>query len=259
MILTNFFSKSSLGVIDILDLFTIMFVGLVILVLIRRTEALKILLGILVVFFAAAITKFLGMTWTSFLFQRLLELLIVGSVVVFQPELRILLKRVGGIFRYEKNKQRDVVEHLEAAVFSMSEKQIGALIVIDHSQILSSRLENMVEVGAVCKRELLETIFYPLTPLHDGAVIVTKDKVAYAGAKLPLSGKLLEADPTFGTRHLAAIENAKRFDVIAIVVSEETGEVSVATKKGICRIETRKEFRRIIDLAFSGKDIFKKK
>jgi diadenylate cyclase len=242
----------------VLDYIIIIIIGIVIYRLIRRTEALKIALGLLVIVVVYLIADLVGLSKTAFLMKKMLEIMTVGLVVIFHPELRMALKKIGGITDIPLNEKMELVSIIEESVFSLAENKIGALIIFDPERKLTYRAENMVEIDAVCSKELIETIFHPNTALHDGAVIIHNDKIAFAGCKLPLSGKKREDLGHMGTRHLAAIESAETFDVTAIVVSEETGNVSVATNKGIYRVKSSAMFRSFFKEKITKKKFFKK-
>lgn len=249
-----FLLNNPLDFIDYMDYGFIVFLIFILYRLIRKTEAKKILFGILIIFLFSLFVESIGMERTGVILKKLTEMLIVGLVVLLSVEFRLVLRKIGGITDLKLHDEKDIIEVVEEAVFELSEKKIGALIMFDHDQVLHSQSENATRIDAICSKELLKTIFYPSTDLHDGAVIITGDKIAYAGCKLPLRGNKREGLGHLGTRHLAAIENAEAFDLRAVVVSEETGGISVVTEEGLYRIKSKTMFRQ-----FFNKEIERKK
>lgn len=230
-------------VIDILDVIIIITIGLFIYRLIRRTEAFKILIGLLIVYGLYYLAQIFGLGSTAYILMKASEIFTLGIVLIFHPELRMALRKIGGITEIKMKEEKEVISNIEEAVFALSKNKIGALIIFDHHQSLISHADNLVSIDANCTKELLQTIFHPNTRLHDGAVIIHNHRIAYAGCKLPLTGAKREDYGHLGTRHLAAIENAERFGVTAIVVSEETGNVSVVTEDGLTKIKSSTMFK----------------
>ena len=229
--------------IDILDVSIIIVIGMLFYRLIRRTEAFKIIIGLLMIYVVSRFAGSVGLERTAYIFATLFQLMSFSIIIIFHPELRMLLRKIGALTDFSGSEETGVIAAVEEAVFSLSERKIGALIVVDHQKKLTYQVENAVEIGATCSKALLETIFHTNTPLHDGAVIVQEDKIAFAGCKLPLTGKKRVELGHLGTRHLAAIETAERLDLKVIVVSEETGEISIATNKGLHKVKSSAKFR----------------
>ena len=229
--------------IQFVDYSIIALLAVIIYRLIRKTEAINIIIGIFLIFVASLVAVKLGMENTGQVLKEVSEMLVYGLVLIFHPEIRMGLKKIGTIRKKKISTNDETMREIEDAVFELAKKKIGALIIIDDNKMLDEQAENQVNVDAKCTSQLLQTIFMPITPLHDGAVIITDEKIHLAGSKLPLSGKKREGLGNLGTRHLAGIENAERFDLIAIIVSEETGSVSVATKEGLFKMKTREMFK----------------
>lgn len=255
MTFLDIFLKNDYEFIDIFDTFIIITLWLIFFYYIRKTEAMKIVIGLFVLFIFMAIAHSVGLNNTASFLKKVLEILLLGFVIIIFPELRMILKKLGSIVFIRKKKKKGVVENIEEAVFQMAENKIGALIVFDHDQILKNHIENYIEIDAKCQTELILTIFNPNTILHDGAMVISNNKIAYVGAKLPLSGKKLEKENHYGTRHLSAIENVRNFDLVAVVVSEETGDISVITSQNITVVKNREVFRLLIHNAFDKKII----
>lgn len=190
-----------------------------------------------VIFGLQAVSWLLGQLWTIFLF---------ALVVVFQPELRRTLQSFGGrgLFfqRYSKAK---TIKRVIKAIAYMAEKQIGALIVFERNVPVVSLSEGCVKIDAVVSPELLITIFYPLTPLHDGAAIIRGNRITHAACVLPLA-QGVETDTKLGTRHRAAIGVTQHSDAVAVVVSEETGAISLAVNGKLYRNLTEEELKELL-------------
>lgn len=233
---------------SVFDTLAIILIVLMVYNLIKKTEAFEIIVGFLIIFIMSMLAFVAQFENTYLLLKTVTQWLFLGVVIIFQNEIRISLRGLGRFLHKNKKAKSEVIDNIEEAAFEMSSKGIGALILIDHKHLVPSIAENRVRVDAKCTKELLETIFYPHTSLHDGAVVVVEDRIVYARCKLPLSGKERKDLGDLGTRHLAAIEIAEKFDIIAIVVSEESGNVSVINKKGRHVIEKREEFRKYFDI-----------
>jgi len=171
-------------------------------------------------------------------------------VIVFQTELRQALARLGGSFFTFSNVQKlEFAEGLTDAVKQLSHKRIGALIALEREISLKEYSENGVRVDAEYSPELIMTIFYPMTALHDGGVIVSKNRVASAGCVFPLSRNEM-SDRTLGLRHRAAVGLTEEADCVAIVVSEETGSISIAINGQLERNLKKGEFKEKLEKIF---------
>jgi diadenylate cyclase len=232
-----------LGVIDIL-LVTSIFFG--ILYLVRDTQAMVLLRGIiLLLVFIALLTSLVDLPAFSWLAQTSLPALIVAIPVIFAPEIRRALERIGRastFFRsYDKSTSLEMQHTIPAVVSAaarLSARQHGALIVMERVDHLDEYTHSGVIVHGDITPELLMQIFYPNTPLHDGAVIVSGEQVIAAACVMPLSSSGILArseDRKMGLRHRAALGISEVSDAIAVVVSEETGYISIAHAGRIIR------------------------
>ncbi len=184
-----------------------------------------------------ALSWLLGQFWTVSLF---------ALVVIFQPELRRLFQSFGGPFLfYQRYGKAKTIKRVIKAVAYMAEKQIGALIVFERNIPIINVSEGCVKIDALISPELLITIFYPLTPLHDGAVVIKGNRITYASCVLPLA-KGIELDTKIGTRHRAAIGITQETDAVAVVVSEETGAISLAVGGKLFRDLTEEELKELL-------------
>lgn len=196
---------------------------------IRGTTAVTVLRGIAFVLIAAwVISSLLDLRVLSFLVRNSLTGLLIAVPIVFQPEIRRALERVGrfggrGIFaRQDLDQSIDCV--VEAAT-NLARKRHGALIVIERDTGLQDYIETGVKLDASPTPELIEGIFFPNSPLHDGALIIRQNRLVAAGCTLPLADALVRGS---GTRHRAAVGITERTDAVSVVVSEESGNISIA-------------------------------
>jgi diadenylate cyclase len=218
--------------------------------LIRGTRAVRLVIGVTVLYGIYVLAQILGLQLLSQILQAGAVVGLIALVVVFQPELRRGLERIGrvgslgwllapGTHRAFERVARAVSQ----AATGLGERKIGALIVIERETGLQDTAETGVKIDAELSLELLETIFTPRSPLHDGAVIVRHDRVASAGVVLPLSETSTYRE-RFGTRHRAALGITEQTDAVAVVVSEETGQVSLVERGRIVRSLDEDRLRR---------------
>lgn len=216
-------------------------IGLVVWLVVRfvqGTRAAGALKAIIVLFLAVTVlARLFGATGGAFqrlgfLYDRMLAVVALGLVVVFQPELRRAAFRLGEatIFRATPSEIGQVVEAISRAAAYLSKSRFGALIVIERQVRLKGVVEGGVHLGAELTPELLQTIFFPGSALHDLAVIVRGKTIEAAGAQLPLAEQADMPDPTFGSRHRAAVGLTMECDALAVVVSEETGLIRLAER-----------------------------
>ena len=196
----------------------------------HETRAMRILYGIIVLLAVALLGRYFNLVLLNWILKYLMTMLVVAIPIVFQPELRTALEKLGRArfisdFSLSKESSK-VIEDIIAAVGILSKQKIGALIVIQRQTGLREYIENGIELNAQISRDLLLSIFFPKSPLHDGAVFIVEDRVVSARSTLPVSETY--ANPALGTRHRAGIGITEESDAISIIVSEETGIVSVA-------------------------------
>lgn len=198
---------------------------------IRETKAIRIIYGIVILLIFFGLGRLFQLSALNYLMKGLLTMILVAIPIVFQPELRSILERLGrtrllGEYRLlSQDKVNIFIENLVRAVLDLSENNIGALIVIARDNNLKDYIETGEVIRAKFSPALLKTIFMPKTPLHDGAVIIVGDEIVSASSILPLSeGKY---DESFGTRHKAAIGISSLTDALVIVVSEETKQIAL--------------------------------
>lgn len=214
------------SVIDILSIAVLIYLSLL---LLKGTTAMSLLRGIIIVVIGAVIlTEALNLTVLSWLFRNSFPALLIAIPIIFQQEIRRFLERVGRTGRWpwpSRALYEGVVDCIAEATVMLSERQTGAIIVVERETGLEDFIDTGVKVDALCSTKLLMSIFYPNSALHDGAAIIREDRVVAASATLPLSERL---DGFHGTRHRAALGITERTDAVAVVVSEESGSISVA-------------------------------
>jgi len=225
-----------LGVIDIL-LVTLIFFG--VLYLVRDTQAMILLRGIiLIIVVVTLVTSLVNLPAFSWLIRTALPAMVFAIPVIFAPEIRRALERIGRagtFFRVSRNNASEellqTIQAIVGAAARLSARQHGALIVLERFDPLNEYLRTGAAVDSKVTSELLMQIFYPNTPLHDGAVIISGNKIVAAACVLPLSSSgILARSPErkMGLRHRAALGISEVSDAIAVVVSEETGTISIA-------------------------------
>jgi diadenylate cyclase len=229
----NAFSKFSFAdLVDILLLFVIFYY---LLLLIKGTKSYQIAVGLLSIFILALAADWLKLTAFSFILNNFSTYIIIAIIVLFQDELREILAEIGSKWRtkYFLASKSGVKEEVINTVVALSLAKIGAIIAIERDIKVQNYVNRPVKIDALVNKDLLLTIFTPGSPLHDGAVVISKDRVEVARCFFQLP-PLLELSPG-GTRHLAAIGITQQTDCIAIVVSEETGKISMAVNGQLIR------------------------
>lgn len=197
----------------------------------KGTRAYHILIGLGILGILYIIANWSGLLLTSQILQYLLGVTLLLIIVVFQPEIRQLLERVSPlvIFRLQSSPiSRRILKEITEACFEMSEKRIGGLLVFPRATGISGVVQHGVKLDSLVSQELIVSVFQPSSPIHDGAIIVEKDRVVEAATYLPLSTRE-HLPPRYGTRHRAALGVSELGDTFCVVVSEESGEVSVAS------------------------------
>jgi diadenylate cyclase len=224
---------------DAIDIALVALVFYLFLYLVRGTQAVNLLRGIMVlIFIIFIVSNRFNLTAFSWLIANSLPALLIAIPVIFQPELRRGLERLGrtGLFLTGTTSQSALTRTINQvcrAAERLSDMDHGALMVFEREVGLQELVDTGVGVDAVISPELLVTIFYKSTPLHDGAVIIRDGRIAAAAAVLPLASDL--RDRNLGTRHRAAVGVTETSDAIAVVVSEETGVISIAVNGRLIR------------------------
>ncbi len=227
----------------IVDIGLITFVIYKIIMLVKDTRAWQLIKGIIFILVAAELSKILKLNTIAYILNYTISVLTIALVVVFQPELRSILEQIGrsrfkDLFSIEKSSRKvkttAMIEEIVKACAEMSKTFTGALIVIERETKIGEAIKTGVQLDADVTCELLINIFWPNTPLHDGAVIIRDNKIKAAACFLPLTDNP-NLSKELGGRHRAALGITEISDAIAIVVSEESGKISYALNGGLTR------------------------
>jgi diadenylate cyclase len=198
---------------------------------IRGSFAVPAFFGVVIIFAINALVSVLGLTTLSFILRRITDVGILAVIIIFQPEIRKLLYSLGQNTRFDRffarKESESVIEEVIEAVKTMSRSKTGALIVFGKSSTLHDLVDVGIKLDARVSSKLLTTIFQKDTPLHDGAVIIRNDRIVAASSYLPISQNP-NISSVFGTRHRAALGISETNNVLVVIVSEETGRISVA-------------------------------
>ena len=223
---------STISLLDIFDMVIVAFVLYKLYVMIKDTRALALLKGLIVMLIFTVISRWLGLNVVYWLLQKTMTVVIVALPIVFQPELRRALEQLGrgGLFKknvfLNEEEQEILIDEIAKAVAVLARNRIGALIVLERETGLNDFIETGIKVDGLVSNEFLTNIFIPNTPLHDGAVILRGNRIMAAGCLLPLTeDRTLNKE--LGTRHRAAIGLSEQTDAAVVVVSEETGTISL--------------------------------
>lgn len=245
----DWFQQSVFATIDVwdwLDIFVLSFVIYRVLILMRGTRALQSLMGLGIVLLLYVVSEILELTTLQWVLDHVFVYVVLALVILFQEDIRRALARAGGQLWTRSNRYRpsdaNVTEEVIKALFSLAHRKIGALIVLERSASLDPYCEGSHHLDAAVSTELLQSIFHPSSPLHDGAVILASNRVVAAGAFLPIS---LSKDiaRTWGTRHRAAIGVTEETDGICLVVSEERGTVAIVAGGEIIPVADANDLR----------------
>lgn len=243
---------------DIIDMLIIAVAFYYIVTYMIETKAWQSLKVVMVIIILTPISAFLQLNTVNYILEGVLQIGAIAIIIVFQPELRSFLDRLGRGTNLRKMlspgiiMERDNIDSIVKAVRNMAEESTGALIVFEKQKKLDTVINvKGTELDAEISQGLLENIFVKNTPLHDGAVIIKNEKIAYAQSILPLSDNAV-ISTELGTRHRAAIGVTEKSDAIAVVVSEETGKISYAKDGGLHRDITPENLREVLMIEFSG-------
>ncbi|MBI5048964.1 MAG: TIGR00159 family protein [Deltaproteobacteria bacterium] len=222
--------------IDLVDILIVAFVIYRLMLLVKGTRAERMLWGLAVIVLAYFISQRMELFTLHWILSNFLSSIVIIIIVVFQRDIRRVLVQVGRTSFFGRGEvlKKELFEELARAAFQMSQKKIGALLVIEKDVGLGDYLDMGIEVDAKVSSEMLLSIFNPLSPVHDGAAIIRKARISRVGCFLPLA-RDQEISKSLGTRHRAAIGLAEETDAVVIVISEETGEISLVADGEIDR------------------------
>ncbi|SOB58073.1 Cyclic di-AMP synthase CdaA [Pseudodesulfovibrio profundus] len=230
----------------VLDIGLVAFLYYNIILLVRGTRAAAVLYGMVVVLVIYYISDLFNLYTLNALLGEFLASIFLVVIILFKNDIRMALASVGTKRFWAKSVVRDdTLDQLTQAVMNMSYSRTGAIIVIEKNMPLGDIVERGIELDAKVIEQLIETIFVTDTPLHDGAIIIRRNRIVAAACILPLSSKL-RGQPKYGTRHRAALGISEGSDAITVVVSEERGEVSVAMNGRLTTSLDETRLRRVL-------------
>lgn len=244
---------------DLIDILLIAFIVYQLLKLIKETRAMQLVKGVLILFLALQISSWLHLNTLNYLLRSAMQVGMFAIVVIFQPELRSLLEKMGrtrvgriiNIATGTSDNQEYAIREMVRAVLNLADTKTGALIVIERETKLGDVIGTGTLIDAEVSSALLENLFVPKTPLHDGAVIIRGDRIHTAGCFLPLtSNEHLSRE--LGTRHRAALGISEASDALVIIVSEETGKISIAVNGALTRNLNKESLTAALRKAFSA-------
>lgn len=259
-ILSNFYTQNILSYIKlwqqypiklvtlILDIIIVIFLAYELLRTVKDSRAWQLVKGIALLIMATAISQLLNFKILNYLLSTIMDWGVILIIIIFQPEIRRALEQLGGTNRFSRffgfdkdiiTKTKEDIYKVVIAVYELAKNKTGALIVIERDIQIKDIISTGIPMDSEVSPQLLVNIFVPKTPLHDGAVVISNNRIAAAACMLPLASDK-DIAKELGTRHRAGIGISKESDSIAIIVSEETGKVSVA-KDGTLIADVRED------------------
>ena len=244
----------TIGILDVIDTGLVAFFLYRIYIMLKNTRAAALVKGLMVLASLVIVSKWLNLHVINWILEKAITMMMVALPVVFQPELRRALEQIGRgrLFRkrieLDETELNDMIEAVANAVVIMGQRKVGALIVFERSVGLEERIETGVKIDGLVTDSLLLNIFEKDTPLHDGAVIIRGNRIVAASCLLPLTDNR-GLSQELGTRHRAAIGISEQSDALVVVVSEETGTVSVTRNGEIYRYLRRED---VVDMLQSA-------
>jgi diadenylate cyclase len=224
------------------------------------TRAMDVVIGFVAFLFIFFLASWLNFPVLEKIMLNVVNVAVLAVFIIFQPELRLALSKL----RIKGKKFREIhefdtfLEALSNSVYRLSEKQIGALIVLENQDSFEEYSSTAVHMNAAFSSELLESLFTTTTPLHDGAVVIRGTIIVAAGTILPLAHETAQLAKSMGTRHRAALGASQKTDALIIVISEETGKVSIARDGILTRGVKIDRFRGIVRSVFTPPELSKK-
>lgn len=251
MIDTMINSIKNMNLSSILDILAVSYIFYKGYMLIKETRAEQLLKGIIFLIILIPISKLLNLEVLSWILSNTITIGVLSFIIIFQPEIRRALEHIGRSAFNERHLTEDehtmekIINEIITAVDNLSKTKTGALIVIERATRLGETISTGVKIDAIVSAQLLENIFVVNTPLHDGATIIRSDRIISAGCFLPLTTNK-NVDKSLGTRHRSAIGISENSDAIVVVVSEETGTISLAVNGSLTRNYDKDKLRDIL-------------
>lgn len=232
--------------VDWIDIAALAYVIYRVLVAMQGTRAVQSLLGLVMIAVLYKVSDLVGLTTVHWVLDKVFVYVVIAVLILFQDDIRRALARAGGSLFGARSAPRpsdaNVIEEVIKASFALAHRKIGALIVLERSAELEPYVEGAHEMDAVVSTELLQCIFHPSSPLHDGAVVIARGRVVAAGVFLPISLSK-ELSRAWGTRHRAAIGLSEETDGLCVVVSEERGTVTLVSRGEVTPIADTNDLR----------------
>lgn len=244
---------STIGFADIVDILIVAYLIYKVIDLIRKTSSYNLARGLLVLLIALWLSGMFKLAMINYLLRKAVDIGLIALVIIFQPELRKLLAKMGsrnfyGFFSSKAHETSEIDAAITQTVLAceqMSKTKTGALILFERNMKLNDIMATGTNIDSNITAELLKNIFYPKAPLHDGAAVIRKSRIAAAGCVLPLtSNNNLSKD--LGMRHRAGIGASEQSDALVVIVSEETGAISVAIEGMLKRNLDKQTFEKIL-------------
>lgn len=230
---TAFNGIKTMGITDLLDVLIVAYLIYKVIWFVRRTNSYNLAKGIVLILIALWLSYIFQLTMINFLLRRTVELGLIALVILFQPELRRLLERMGRSFSSKRSvsstELEDGITQTVLACTEMSASHTGALLIFERKEKLNSIMTTGTIINSDISAELIKNLFYNKAPLHDGAVIMREGRIAAAGCVLPLT-QSTNLSKELGMRHRAGIGLSEQSDAVVIIVSEETGDISLAVE-----------------------------
>ena len=240
---------TTLGIADIVDILLVAYLIYKAIWFVRRTNSYNLAKGIIVFLLVMLLADLFGLKMISFVMRKAAELGLIALVILFQPELRRVFERMGsgfGTLRGERGTEIDSsIAHTVLACTEMSSSRTGALIIFERNVKLNEIMSTGTIINADTNAELIKNIFYDKAPLHDGALIIRGGRIAAAGCVLPLT-KNTNLSKELGMRHRAGIGLSEQSDAVVVIVSEETGSISVSIDGMLKRHLTASTLERLL-------------
>jgi len=243
----------SVSVIDILDIALVSYIFYKVYEFLRGSLAARMMIGLLFIILISIVAEILNMSGSTWIFSNLKTVWVIAFVIIFQPEFRRLLLYLGQIpilRRIVQVSTSKFVDEVVSALSELSRKNFGALVVILRDTGIKSVVETGIALQAQLSKQLILSVFNPRSPLHDGALIIQNDVIVAAKCQLPLTENP-KLDSSLGMRHRAALGLSEQSDVLVLVVSEETGMISVAEHGVLTRGLTEEGLKKRLTEAFS--------
>ncbi|MCH7773658.1 MAG: TIGR00159 family protein [Bacteroidetes bacterium] len=238
---------------DVVDIVIVAFIIYKLYTLLRGTIAAQVFIGLMIILMISFVAQAINLKALSWLLSLLTNIWVIAFLIIFQPEIRRLLVMIARnpVFKiFTKAEEPEEAQIIADAAFELSQQQHGALIVLVRSTGIRGYTETGEILNAHLSKELLTSIFYPRSPLHDGAVIVKNNVIEAARATLPLSNTTKVDGESLGMRHRAGLGISEQADVISIIVSEETGGISIAENGELSHGLSKDTLKNKIESAF---------